>query len=150
MITAKDIMSSNVVSVTPRLSVKELADLFLKHEVNGFPVVDDAGKVIGVVTEKDLIEQNKNLHIPTVVSLFDAVIYVESEKKFEEELKKFTGTCVDDIFTREAVTVSPDSPVSEVAALMADKNIHTLPVVDGENLAGVIGKLDVIRGLSRK
>ena len=148
MLTAKEIMSSNVVTVKKDLHIKELSQLFVKHHVNGFPVVDDSGRVVGIVTEGDLIEQNKNLHIPTVIALFDAVIYLESEKKFEKEVKRFTGTKVEDIYNENVVTVSPDTNIGEVAATMANKDIHTLPVVENGALVGVIGKLDVIKGMS--
>lgn len=149
MLTARDIMTEQVVTVQKSLTLRELSDLFIKHHVNGFPVVDNDGNLVGVVTEKDLIEQNKNLHIPTVIALFDAVIYLESDEKFEKEVKRFTGTKVEDIYQQDVVTVSPDTEINEVAALMANKGIHTLPVVDDGKLAGVIGKLDIIKGMGR-
>ncbi len=148
MPTAKDIMSTQVVSVKKDLAIKELSQLFIKHNVNGFPVVDDNGKVIGIVTEGDLIEQKKNLHIPTVIALFDAVIYLESEKSFEKEVQRFTGTKVEDICNTDVVTVSPETSLDELASIMANKDIHTLPVVEGDTLVGVIGKLDIIKGMS--
>jgi len=88
MITAKEIMTEKVITVTKDASIKKLSDLFIQYKVNGFPVVDGDEKLIGIVTEKNLIEQSKNLHIPTVIALFDAVIYLESDKKFEAEVKR--------------------------------------------------------------
>ncbi len=149
MLTAKDVMSKKVIQVKRDLPIKELSKLFIKHNVNGFPVVDDNDKVIGIVTEADLIDQNKNLHMPTVISLFDAVIYLESDHKFNKEVKKMTGTTVDDIYTPKPVIVDPQTSLSECATLMANKNIHTLPVVDKGKLLGVIGKIDLIRGLAQ-
>lgn len=148
MLTAKDIMTGEVVTVTQNTSIKDLSGLFIKHEVNGFPVVDDDGQLIGIVTEKNLIEQNRNLHIPTVISLFDAVIYLESGKKFEEEMKRLSATLVNDIFTPNAVTVSPDTSVPDIATLMAEKSVHSIPVVEDGKILGIIGKLDVIKGLA--
>lgn len=147
MQTAKDIMSKKVVTVKKDLAIKDLSKLFIEHNVNGLPVVDDDGKVVGIVTQSDLIEQNKNLHIPTVIALFDAVLFIESEKKFEADVKKLTGTRVEDIYTSKAVTVSTDTRLDDIITLMAEKNIHTIPVVEGDELVGVIGKLDIIRGL---
>ena len=148
MATAKDIMTTNVITVKKGTLIKELSRLFIEHNVNGVPVVNDAGKVIGVVTQTDLVEQNKNLHIPTVIALFDAVLFLESEKTFEAEAKRLAGTKVEDIFNPKAVTVSPDTELSEIASIMSEKKVHTLPVVDGEALVGIIGKLDVIRGMA--
>lgn len=148
MLTARNIMTENVITVKKDLLIKELSDLFVKHRVNGFPVLDENEKLAGIVTEKDLIEQNKNLHMPTVISLFDAVIYLESHKSFEKEVKKFTGTRVEDIYQPDVFTVSVDTPLQDVASLMANENIQTLPVVDNGKIAGIIGKIDLIKGLA--
>lgn len=149
MITAKEIMTDEVITVTKNTSIKKLSDLFIKHKVNGFPVVDEDGQLIGIVTEKNLIEQSKNLHIPTVIALFDAVIYLESGKKFEEEVKRYNATQVADIYTSNVVTVAPDTGIHEIASLMAEKSVHSIPVVDGKNILGIIGKLDIIKGLAQ-
>ena len=149
MLQAKDIMTPEVITVSPEMSLPDLSKLFIEKQKNGFPVVDSSGKLIGVVTEKDLIDQNKQLHMPTVIALFDAVIYLDSQKKFEEELKRFTGTRVEDICSRDVITVAPDTPLSQVASIMAENSIHTLPVVEEGRLVGVIGKRDVIRGLAQ-
>ena len=150
MITANDIMTKEIVTVSNDTSIKELSDLFVKHRVNGFPVLDNAGKLTGIVTEKNLIEKSKNLHIPTVIALFDAVIYLESGKKFEEEVKRYNATRVEDICSNEVITVSPETSVQEIATLMAEKGIHTIPVTRKNSLVGIIGKLDVIQGLARE
>ena len=147
MPTAKDIMTADVITTTSNQSIKELSELFVKHRINGVPVVDGNGEVIGVVTQGDLIEQQKNLHIPTVIALFDAVLFMESAKKFEEEAKKLAGKTVDDIYHRNPITVTPSTEVNEVATLMAEKDVHTVPVVSGGKLVGIIGKIDVIKGI---
>jgi CBS domain-containing protein len=147
MPTAKDIMTADVITTTSNQSIKELSELFVKHRINGVPVVDGNGEVIGVVTQGDLIEQQKNLHIPTVIALFDAVLFMESAKKFEEEAKKLTGKTVNDIYHRNPITVTPSTEVNEVATLMAEKDVHTVPVVSGGKLVGIIGKIDVIKGI---
>ena len=147
MPVAKDIMTLNVITVTRDQPIKELSELFVTYKVNGVPVVDDNGGVIGVVTQGDLIEQQKNLHIPTVIALFDAVLFIESAKKFEEEAKKLTGKTVNDIYHRNPITVTPNTEANEVATLMAEKDVHTIPVVDRGKLVGIIGKIDVIKGI---
>ena len=150
MITVKEIMTKEVLTVTRETSIKELSDLFIKHRVNGFPVVDGTGQLTGIVTEKNLIEQSKNLHIPTVIALFDTVIYLESGKKFEEEVKRYNATRVEDIYTKAVVTISPDTGIHEVASLMTEKSVHSIPVVEGKTILGIVGKLDVIKGLARE
>ena len=150
MITAKEIMTREVITVSQNTPIKDLADLFIKHKVNGFPVLDENGELTGIVTEKNLIEQNKNLHIPTVIALFDAVIYLESEKKFEEEMKRFNATQVKDICSDNVITVSANTDFNEIASLMAEKGVHSIPVVDGKKILGIIGKLDIIKGLAQR
>lgn len=149
MKTAKDIMTKEaIVTVKKETTTEELSKLFIERKIHGVPVVDDDNKVVGVVTENDLIEQQKNLHIPTVISLFDAVLFIESEKKFEADLKKLTGSKVEDIYSKSVVSVSPDTEVGDIATLMTEKNIHTIPVVEDGNLVGIIGKVDLIRSMS--
>ncbi len=145
---AEEIMTRAVVTVNKNLAIKELSKLFIENRFNGVPVVDDDDNVIGVVTQGDLIEQNKNLHIPTVITLFDAVLFLDSEKKFESDVKKLTGTTVEDIYHKHAISVGPTTSISEITTLMAEKDIHTLPVLDDDKLVGVIGKRDVIRALA--
>jgi CBS domain-containing protein len=147
MLTAFDIMTKEVVSVTTGTSIRQLAELMSLHRIGSVPVVDDKGALVGIVTETDLIEQDKSFHIPTVISLFDWVIYLESEKKFEKELMRMTGQTVGDIYTKEVITVEPKTKVSEIADLMCDQKIHSLPVVDEGKLVGIVSRIDLIRSM---
>jgi len=148
MKTARDIMTRKVVTVKKDQPISDLSKLFIENHFNGVPVLDDAGKVIGVVTQSNLIEQNKNLHIPTVIALFDAVLFLESEKKFEADVKKLTGSKIEDIYHKNPITVSPDTDLGEITTIMAEKDVHTLPVLENDKLVGIIGKKDVIRALA--
>ncbi len=148
MPTARDIMTRDIITVTRETSIQELSRIFMEKGVNGLPVVDDDGNVVGVVTQGDLIEQKKQLHIPTVIALFDWVMPLESEKKFEADVKRMTAARVEDIYQKGAVTVEADADLTEVATLMAEEDVHTLPVVENGRLVGIIGKLDIIRGFA--
>ena len=148
MKTASDIMTQDVVTVNKNQLIGDLSKIFIENHFNGVPVLDNTGKVVGVVTQGDLIEQNKNLHIPTIIALFDAVLFLESEKKFEDDLKKITGSKIEDIYHKNLITVSPDTDLNEIITLMAEKDIHTLPVLDGDKLIGIIGKRNIIREMA--
>lgn len=148
MLKVKDIMTKDVVTVTKETTVMELAGIFAKKHISSLPVVDQDGVLIGIVTETDLVEQDRNLHIPTVISIFDWVIYLESDKKFEKELKKMTGRTVGDIYSADVVTVSPDSSIADVADLLSSKKINALPVVEGNKLAGIVSRIDLIRSMA--
>jgi len=148
MPTVSDVMTKeNIITVTKNMTVQTLAELFTKNRVGSFPVVDENNKLIGIVTETDLVEQDKNLHIPTVISIFDWVLYLESDKKFEKELNKMTGKTVGDIFSKDVISVTPLTPLSEVADIMSKKKFHLLPVVENEKLTGVISRIDLIRSM---
>lgn len=144
---ASDIMTSEVITVTPETNVTELAKTLTENNVSGVVVVNQQGAAIGVVTENDLIDQQKKLHIPTVFTLLDSVIYLENPDRLEQEMKKIAGSTVDDIYSKEPVTVNSDTPLDELATIMSEKNIHTLPVVEDGKLVGVIGKKDIIKTL---
>ncbi len=148
MLTAQDVMTRDVVTVTKETTVRDLAEIFTTRKISTVPVLDGNGNLAGVVTESDLIEQDRNLHIPTVISLFDWVIYLESGKKFEQQLKKMTGQTVGDIYQQEVVTVALSSPVSEIAELMTRHRIHSIPVVEGEKVVGIVARIDLIRSMA--
>ncbi len=150
MLKAKDIMSHEVIVVNESDSVRDLAVTLITHKINGAPVVDDANQVVGVVTESDLIFQNKKVHIPTAVAILDSFLFLERPNKMEAEMKKISGSHVSDICSYEIVTVSPDTPLDELATLMAEKKVHTLPVLEGKDLVGVIGQTDIIRTIAQK
>ncbi|WP_136514076.1 CBS domain-containing protein [Geomonas edaphica] len=145
MMKAKEIMTKDVVTVGRDTTVRDLAKLFAERRISSVPVVDGEGLLIGIVSESDLIERDKPLHIPTVISIFDWVIYLESDKRFEKELQKMTGQTVSDIFSQEVLTVGPESPVSEVAELMTNKKVQAVPVVEGRRVVGIIGRIDMVR-----
>ncbi len=145
MLNASDIMTTEVVTVKKETSLKELAEILYKNRINGVPVVDDDGSLIGIICESDLIRKDKKLHIPTVVAVFDAVFYLESSKKLEKEIKQINATTVEELYTPKVVTVDEKTPIDEIATLMSQKKIYTIPVMDGDRLVGIIGKGDVIR-----
>ena len=145
MLNASDIMTTEVMTVKEEAPLKELAEILYENRINGVPVVDDEGLLVGIICESDLIRKDKKLHIPTVVALFDAVFYLESSKNIEKEIKQISATTVGDLFTREVVTVDEKTPIDEIATLMTQKKIYTIPVMDGKRMVGIVGKGDVIR-----
>ncbi len=148
MLTAKDIMTKNVTTARATTTIEELARILMEHKISGVPVVDDAGDLIGIVTENDLINQNRRLHIPTVMRLFDAFIMLESPGRIEKEIKKMTAITVNDIYTKEVITVAEDTPVRDIATIMSEKKVHLIPVVEGKKILGIIGKIDLIKGIT--
>ncbi|UCG77540.1 MAG: CBS domain-containing protein [Nitrospirota bacterium] len=146
MLKARDIMKKNVTTVTPETSVEELGRLLIEKDISGAPVTDKSGRLVGIVTENDLISQNKQFHIPTVLRIFDALIPLDTDSKVEAEIRRMAASTVGEICTRDVITVDEDTSLPEIASVMVDKKIHLLPVLRGDDLVGIIGKRDIIRG----
>jgi len=147
MLKAKDIMTRDVITVKPDTTVEELARILMKNQISGAPVVDAQERVIGVVTENDLISKNSRLHIPTILRLFDAYIPLGTSK-LETDIKRMTANTVNDICTKEVITVDSEASAEYIATLMTERKIHLLPVLKEGKLAGIIGKKDLIKGFA--
>ena len=147
MLKAKDIMTKEVITVKPETTIEELARLLMKRQISGAPVVDDKGKIVGIVTENDLISKNSRLHIPTILRLFDAYIPLGTSK-MESDIRKMAASTVEDICTKEIITVDEEASVEYIATIMTEKRIHILPVVREGKLVGIIGKKDLIKGIA--
>ena len=147
MLNASDIMTTDVITVKKATNLKDLAGLLYRNHINGVPVVDDDGLLIGIICESDLIRKDKKLHIPTVVAIFDWVLYLESPKKIEKEIRRINATTVEDLYIKEVVTVDEKTPVDEIATIMEEKKVYTIPVMDGDSLVGIVGQADLIRTL---
>jgi len=145
MLTAREIMTTEVVTVTTDTSLKDLARKFVETRYSNMPVLDASGKLVGVISETDLVEQQKPLHIPTVMALFDGVFYLDSEKGFEEQVKRITATTVGELCNKKPVTCAPETTVREIAGLMSKHKVHLLPVVEKNTMIGVVARLDLIR-----
>ncbi len=151
MIKVKDIMSTNIISVKPETEILEAARLLLENRFNGLPVVDDNGKVVGIICQSDLVAQQKSLPIPNLFTFLDGFIPLTSVKKMESEIQKIAAITVAEAMTLKPVTVRPDTGIEAVASLMADKKFHTLPVLDDDgNLVGIVGKEDLLRTIITK
>jgi CBS domain-containing protein len=144
----RDIMKTEVISVGPETTVRELADILAEHKISGVPVVDSEGLVIGVVSEADVILQDADLHFPYYIQFLDSIIYLQSVAKFEHRLRKMFGTKVADIMSQEIITVSPDASVYDAAALMADHKVNRLPVIEDEKVVGIMTRGDIVRAIA--
>ena len=147
MIIVKDIMTTDLITVNPDMDISRAAKILFDNRINGVPVVDDSGCLVGILCQSDLITQQKKLPIPTIFTFLDGLIRLTSTKQIEKQVRKIAALTVSDAMTPKPVTVRPDTEVETVAALMVDKSFHTLPVVEDSRLVGIIGKEDVLRTL---
>ncbi len=147
---AREVMTSEVVTVSPGTPVTEAAKTLSENHIGGAPVVDNNGALIGIISESDLILRDVKLHFPNYISFLDSIIYLESLSKFEEQLKKAVGAKVKDVMTTGVQTVTGDETVEDVATLMVDKDISRVPVVQDSRVIGIITKGNIVRLLGRE
>lgn len=140
-----ELMTREVITVHPDTPVVEIARKMLQNDISGLPVVDHDGRLVGIVTEADLVVRNANVHFPTFLQILDARIYLTSTRHFEEELRRALGTVASDVMTREVQTVKPDDDISVAATLMVDKRLNPIPVLGDGRLQGIISRSDIIR-----
>ena len=146
-----DIMQANPVTASPGDDVETLIRLLREHELPGVPVVDQDGRLVGIVTESDLVlkEDNADLHLPYYFQLFGGVVFVEPLQHLEDKLRKAFATKVGDMMTADPETIAPDASVHEAARLISSSGHNRLPVVDdGGRLVGVVTRVDCLAALS--
>ena len=149
MTTVREIMTTDVITLSPDTEIVKATQMLLDNRINGAPVVDESGRVLGILCQSDLIAQQKKLPLPSVFAFLESLFPLASMKKIEREVRKIAALTAADAMTPEPVTVSPDTELETVAALMVDSNFHTLPVVENKRLVGVVGKEDVLKTLIR-
>ena len=147
MLKVKDIMTREVITVSPETEIVQATKLLLENRINGVPVTDETGKLVGILCQSDLIAQQKKLPIPSFFTLLNGLIPLISKKNIEKQVQKIAAITVAQAMTPNPVTVQPDINIEEVAALMVDRNFHTIPVVDEGELVGIVGKEDMLRAL---
>jgi len=147
MITVKDIMTTELITVSPDTDVARVAQILLDNHINGAPVVDQDDRVVGIICQSDLIAQQKKLPIPTFFTFLESVIQVTSMKEIDKQVSKIAALTVSQAMSPNPVTVEPDTGLETVASMMVDNNFHTLPVIQDNHLVGVVGKEDVLRTL---
>ena len=151
MTTVRDIMDPDVPTVSPSDTVERVVHLLREHDLSGVAVVNEGGRCVGIVTESDLVipDEERDLHLPHVISLFGGVVFLESLGKFEERIRKAFAADVEDMMSREPATVEADATVQEAARIMADKKHNRLPVVEHGRYVGVVSRADVLESIAQ-
>lgn len=148
-LTARDIMTPDPVTVGPDTTVTDAAQIMTGKHVGALPVVE-GGRMVGLVTESDLIMQDAKVHFPTYLSLLGGyILWPGSTERFEDSLRKAVGATVADVMTREPVTVTPEATVSDVATLLVERDVSRVPVLDGDTVVGIVAKHDIVRSIAQ-
>ena len=147
MLKVKNIMTKELITVSADSTITDATKLLLEHNINGVPVLDSRGKLVGILCQSDLIVQQKKFPVPSLYTLLDSFIPLKTLKHLEEDIKKMAAAIVADAMTTDPVTINSEASIEEAATIMVEKNFHTLPVMDDEKLVGIVGKVDILKTL---
>jgi CBS domain-containing protein len=150
MKTAAEIMDSDVPTVSPENDARTAIDLLAQTDLGAIPVVDPDRKVVGIVSESDLVlsDEESDLHLPHYLNIMGGIVFVGSMKGFEERLEKAFATKVSELMTPDPVVAHDYDSADRVAKKIADKHHNHLPVVDADgHLAGMVTRADALAAL---
>lgn len=148
---AKDIMTKDVFTIHKDDKVEDAIKLLLEKNISGLPVVDDEFKIVGIVTEGDLIYRSKNFHFPLYYSIFDSYIFLENPSMIEEQLEKMTGYKISDVMTKNVCTAMENASLNDISTLMTEKDVNRIPIVDqNDKLIGIVARKDIIKSYIQK
>jgi CBS domain-containing protein len=144
-------MTTDVVAFHPDDRVQEVAKTMAERSIGGAPVIDGEGRVVGLVTDDDMIVQEARMHFPTVISVLGAYLELPSSlQRFEHELHKAVGAKVAEVMTPNPPTCVEDDTIEAVATTMHEGNVSRLPVVRDGKLVGIVSRGDVVKAIVQK
>ena len=145
---AADIMTKEVKTVNLSMKIRELAKFLVAENFSGAPVIDKNGEFLGIVTEEDLIFQDKKIHPPAFLNFFSSVISL-GFGQLEDDLEKIAGTKVEDVMQSEPKTITKDTTIEDIATMMTEEKAYYLSVIEDGRIVGVITKRDLITDISK-
>lgn len=145
---AKDIMTTDVIVANKNDNIANVANLLIKEKIGGLPVVDEENKVVGIISETDIMKKESHVDSPRMLNLLQGIIFLDDMKKFEDEMRAIAAYKVEDLMSRDIITVNENDTFDYVANVMINKSINRVPVVDEENfLKGIICRYDIIKAM---
>ncbi|MCC6947984.1 MAG: CBS domain-containing protein [Bradyrhizobiaceae bacterium] len=142
---ASDVMTTNVVTVQPDVSVKDVADILVKRGISAVPVVNERAELVGIVSEGDLLHRTET---GTVQPRSWWLRLLTNEEVLASRFVKANARKVQDIMTRDVVTVGPDTSLGEIATLLEKKRIKRVPVVKDGKLVGIVSRANLVQALA--
>jgi len=145
---ASDVMVANVISVSPAAPVREVARVLLSNQISAVPVLDELGRLIGIVSEGDLIRRAE-LHTEHRRSWWLSLFSNKDKEALAVEFMKAHSQSVTDVMTRDVITAAPDTPLREIAGLLEKNHIKRVPIIDEEGkVLGIVSRANLIQALA--
>lgn len=142
---ASEIMTTNVVTVQPGQSVREVADILVKKGISAVPVVDERGELVGIISEGDLLHRSET---DTLYPRSWWLRLLTNEEVLASRFVKANARKVEDIMTRDVITVGPDTPLANIATLLEKKRIKRVPVVKDGKVVGIVSRANLVQALA--
>ena len=147
--TVAEVMTPAPMTVKPETPLKDAIAILAKNKISGLPVVNEQDKLVGIISENDLMWQETGVEPPPYIMLLDSVIYLENPNRYEKEIHKALGQTVQAVMSDKPVTIKTDQPVKQAARLLHVKKIRRLPVVNEQGkVVGIITQGDIIRSMA--
>ncbi len=147
----REIMTTDVAVAHRDTPVNEIAKLMHERDISGVPVVDEGRRIIGIITELDMIERNTRLEMPAFLQILDqARIPLETPGHYRRRMQHMLGTRAADIMTEKVVTVGADTDVEDLADLMIKRRFNPIPVVENGVLVGIVSRADLIQMMAHE
>jgi CBS domain-containing protein len=147
--TVADVMSHDPIVVKAETPLNEAIKILAEKRISGLPVVDDAGNLLGIISETDLMWRETDVTPPAYIMILDSVIYLQNPATYERDLHKALGQTVGEVMSKNPITISPDKSLKEAAKIMHDRKVHRLPVLDSNNqVIGILTRGDIIRTMA--
>jgi CBS domain-containing protein len=149
--TVGEVMTPNPITVKPETPLQEAIKLLAEKRISGLPVMDDQQKLVGVISDTDLMWQESGVDTPPYIMLLDSIIYLQNPARHDKEIHKALGQTVGEVMNDNPITIKPTQTLREAAHLMNEKKIRRLPVVDPESgdIIGILTQGDIIRDMAQ-
>ena len=140
----RDIMTQDVIKVYPGTPVSQIARLMADNDISGLPVVDKNERVLGVITELDLVLRNTHFKLPAFFMILDQLVYLQRPNE-QKRLARMLGVTAEEIMSKPAVTINPDTHIDDLSDLIVKRRLNPIPVVEGGRLVGIVSRSDIVR-----
>lgn len=145
---AKDIMTTNVKVAQESDNIQDIANILITEKIGGVPVVDKDNKVVGIISETDIMKKEKYVNPPEYITFLQGLICINDFKKMENDIKDIAATKVKDLMSKDVIKVYEDDTFDDIANIMIKKSVNRVPVVDeNDKIRGIICRYDIIKSM---